>query len=424
MLIFVYLVFTIALFYIGYILALNSSVAFVEPERVELVYEKLSSFKKKYLDEILDNPRSSLHLIIVFKALLLMATTLLAILSGNYLSSQFGWRLDITYIVGLFVIWVVYLIFIEILPRRRIMMPDGREMLKFVPFYVSVYIIFKPAVLLYTRIFAHERIQNVTEEQKEDIVERAIETLAEQAGINAPIVEDDEKEMIGQIFQLDVTEVREVMVPRVNMIGLDKNASLEDIKRITKEHGFSRYPVYDNNPDKIVGILYIKDLFTALVHEKGDHDLQRYIRKPLFVPEKKIISDLLAEFKSNKKHIAIVIDEFGGTSGLVTLEDILEEIVGEIQDEHDHETASMIKLPDNSYRVDAALSVEELLEGLNLEYDNGEFETVGGLIYDLVGSVPTIGTTMKWKDLIFEVENVDGQRIASIKVWLKKNLET
>jgi len=423
MLIFGYMVVTAILYYVGYILALNSSVAFIEPERIELVYGKLSPFKKKYLDEILDNPRTSLHLIVVFKALLLMGTTLLTVLSGNYLSIQFGWRLDITYITGLFAIWVIYLIFIEIMPRRRIMMPSEREMLKFVPFYIMVYIVFKPAISLYARVFAREQAQTVTEDPKEDIVERAIETLAEQAGINEPIIEDDEKEMIGQIFQLDVTEVREVMVPRVNMIGLEKDANLEEIRKITKEHGFSRYPVFDENPDNIVGILYIKDLFTALVHEKSDHDLDRYIRKPLFVSEKKIISDLLAEFKSNKIHIAIVVDEFGGTSGLVTLEDILEEIVGEIQDEHDHETDSIIKLPDNSYRVDAALSVEELLEGLNLEYENGEFETVGGLLYDLVGSVPTIGTTMKWKDLIFEVENVEGQRIVSIKVWLKKNTE-
>jgi len=229
--------------------------------------------------------------------------------------------------------------------------------------------------------------------------------------------------MIGQIFQLDVTEVREVMVPRVNMVGLDKDASLDDIKKLTREYGYSRYPVYDDNPDKVVGILYIKDLFTAMVHEKGDLDLTHFVREPVFVHEKKIISDLLAEFKTKKVHIAIVVDEYGGTSGLVTLEDILEEIVGEIQDEHDYETSSIIKLPDNSIRVDAAVSVEELLAELNLDYETGEFETIGGLIYDLVGSVPADGTTLKWKDIIFEIDKVEGQRIIAVKVWVKKGTE-
>ncbi|MCP4705029.1 MAG: CBS domain-containing protein, partial [candidate division Zixibacteria bacterium] len=148
-----------------------------------------------------------------------------------------------------------------------------------------------------------------------------------------------------------------------------------------------------------------------------------FIREPFFVPETKIISELLAEFKKTKTHIAIVVDEYGGTAGLVTLEDILEEIVGEIQDEHDSEKPQIVKLPDNSLRVDASVSVEELIEELNLDYETKEFETVGGLIYDLIGSVPSVGAKPRWKDIHFEVEKVDGQRIISLKAWVKRGTE-
>lgn len=411
-----------AMFYFGYILSLYASVAYVEPERIEHIIEKLSGFRRKHLNEILENPRISLQLITVLKTLLLIAVSLVAVLFGNHLAG-YGISRNISYGVGLFIVWVLYLIFIEILPRRRILRLDDKRIIKFLPFYAFVYIIFKPIVSLYGKIFAGESNHAVPEDQKEDIVERAIETLADQAGISEPIVEDDEKEMIGQIFQLDVTEVREVMIPRINIKGFDKNAGLDEIKQLTGEVGYSRYPVYDENPDNIIGILYVKDLFTSLARDQKDFDLTQFVREAFFVHEKMKISELLADFRANKVHMAIVVDEFGGTSGLVTLEDILEEIVGEIQDEHDYEKAAIVRLSDNSFLVNAALSVEELLDELNLDYDIEEFETVGGLIYDLVGSVPSVGTTIKWKDIIFEVDKVEGQRIVTVKVWIKKGTE-
>lgn len=419
----IYFAIVAGLLYLGYVLSLYSSVAYVEPERIEHLIEKLSGFRRKYLNEILEYPRISLQLAIVFKSLLLILISLMIILACNHLGARYNVPLNFTYLIGLVLVWILYLIFIEILPRRRVLRLEDKEILKYLPFYASVYVIFKPIVTFYGGVFVGENSRIVPEDQKEDIVERAIETLADQAGISEPIVEEDEKEMIGQIFQLDVTEVREVMVPRINIKGFDKNATLEDIKYLTKEVGHSRYPVYDENPDKIIGILYVKDLFTGIIHEGDKVDITNFVQKPFFVHEKKIISDLLADFKTNKVHIAIVIDEYGGTSGLVTLEDILEEIVGEIQDEHDYEKEPIVRLSDNSYRVDAALPVEELLEELHLDYENGEFETVGGLIYDLIGSVPAIDTTIKWKDIFFEVEKVEGQRIISVKVWVKKGTE-
>ena len=417
----VYLVLAALIFYIGYVLSLYSSVAYVEPERIEHVAEKLSGLRQKYLSEILDSPRISMQLIIVFKSLSLLLLSLLAILVANCLIEWYQFRTGASYIIGLAVIWALYLTFIEILPKRRVLRLNDRQIVKYLPLYVSMYILFKPIVHLYGRFFARDTIDKIPEEQKEDIIERAIETVADQAGVSEPIIEEDEKEMIGQIFQLDVTEVREVMVPRVDIRGLEKNTSIDDIRNLTRDVGFSRYPVYDDTIDNIIGVLYIKDLFTGFSTESGSFDLPAYMRKPYFVSEKKKISELLSEFKTNKVHIAIVVDEFGGTAGLVTLEDILEEIFGEIQDEHDFEKEPVIRLSDNSVRINSSLAVEKLIEEFDLDYETEEFETVGGLIYDLVGSVPTSGTVLRWKDILLEVEKVEGQRILSVKAWVKKD---
>jgi len=353
----------------------------------------------------------------------LVVISLLAVLSIYEAELAFGTGHFAVVAVTLAVGWFLYLVIIEYLPRRRVLKVRREVVFGRLYLFTVIYYLFSPFMWLYGIIFSHLRKTGISEDQKEDIIERAIETLADQAGVDEDLVEEDEKEMIGQIFLLDVTEVREVMVPRIDMIGIKNGSTLDEIRQLTHEHGFSRYPVFDENIDKILGVLYIKDLFTDFSAGPDSFDITKFMRRPYFVSEKKIISELLAEFKANKVHIAIVIDEYGGTSGLVTLEDILEEIVGEIQDEHDSETAPMTRLSDNSYRIDAGLSVEELVDELNLEYETGEFETVGGLIYDLVGSVPAPGTIVKWRDVLFEVDKVDGQRITSVKAWLKKGSE-
>ncbi|PKK84622.1 MAG: hypothetical protein CVT49_02035 [candidate division Zixibacteria bacterium HGW-Zixibacteria-1] len=409
------------IFYIGYVLALYSSVAYIEPERIEHVAERLSDFRKKHLTEILESPRISIQLIIVFKSLALLLLTFLAILAADYFIDTFNFRVSVTYAAVLVTVWALYLIFFEILPRRRVLRLGDRQIVKYLPLYVGIYILFKPIVMIYGQIFVHDKNQKIPDEQKEDIIERALETLADQAGVSESMIEEDEKEMIGQIFQLDVTEVREVMVPRVNIKGIDRKTGIDDIRSLTRDVGYSRYPVYDDTIDNIIGILYVKDLFTGFTNGTATFDITNYMREPHFVSEKKKISDLLAEFKANKVHIAIVVDEFGGTAGLVTLEDILEEIVGEIQDEHDFENEAIIRLSDNSIRVDPGLAIEKLAEEFDLDYDLGEFETVGGLIYDLVGSVPTAGTVLRWKDILLEVERTEGQRIISVKAWVKRD---
>jgi len=230
------------------------------------------------------------------------------------------------------------------------------------------------------------------------------------------LVEEDEKKMIGQIFLLDQTVVREIMVPRIDIVGIEHSMSFREIQALIKDDGHSRYPVYEETADRITGILYVKDLFNDLPAPGETFVIGKYVRKPYFVPESKVIGDLLREFKATKLHIAVVIDEYGGVSGLVTLEDILEEIVGEIQDEHDTEEASFTLLPNGDFLVDAGLLIDELQERLDTDYETGDFDTVGGLLYFLAGAVPKAGSILKWHDIEFEIVKVEGQRLKQVRV--------
>jgi putative hemolysin len=293
----------------------------------------------------------------------------------------------------------------------------GSGMIRLLPLVNLIYRLGLPIISALRRLPQRAGASEITEEQKDDIVERAIETLAESAGISTPLIEKDEKEMIHGIFQLDVTEVQEVMVPRVNIIALAASADSETVRDIVYKYGYSRYPVYEGTIDNIIGIVPVKDLLLLSQSERIDFRLDRHVRKPLRVGQHKKIDQLLSEFKKTKTHMAVVVDEFGGTAGLITLEDILEEIVGDIQDEHDFDfQEDIIRLPGGSLEVSGACSLEDLAQELDMELDQEEFETVAGLIYDLVGSIPAEGIALTWKNARLKVLKVEGQQIKRVLV--------
>jgi CBS domain containing-hemolysin-like protein len=235
-------------------------------------------------------------------------------------------------------------------------------------------------------------------------------------------LEDDERRMIHGVVELGDTQVKEIMLPRPDMICAEENSTLEEIRELVSKHGHSRIPIYKGNIDRITGIIHVKDLFLQAADQEEISDLSSLARKAYFVPESKKVDELLREFKRDKNHIAIVVDEYGGTAGLVTMEDILEEIVGEIQDEYDKELPPIQKLDEVTYRVDAKVSIEELNERLGTKIEEKGFETVGGIIYDLVGGVPEQGRVLEYKSeetkLKLLVEKLEGQRIKTIKITI------
>ncbi|MGB8656344.1 MAG: hemolysin family protein [Candidatus Zixiibacteriota bacterium] len=235
-------------------------------------------------------------------------------------------------------------------------------------------------------------------------------------------LEEDEKRMIHGIVELGETEVKEIMLPRPDMVCAEENSTPEEIRELVRRHGHSRIPIYQGNIDRITGIIYVKDLFLRATNQEKVTHLSSLARKACFVPESKKLDELLREFKRDKNHIAIVVDEYGGTAGLVTMEDVLEEIVGEIQDEYDREQPPIQKLDDRTYRVDAKVSIEYLNEILGTQIEEKGFETLGGFIYDLVGGVPEQGKVVEYRsadtELNLLIEKLDGQRIRTIQITI------
>lgn len=234
-------------------------------------------------------------------------------------------------------------------------------------------------------------------------------------------LDEDERDMIQSIFEFHDTAVREIMIPRIDMVTLDSDAEVGKMVDAVNASGHSRIPVHRGNVDKVIGILYSKDLLKLV--KEGTFDahgrkLEDMIRPAYFIPESKKIDEVLDEFRSQRIHMAVVIDEYGGTAGLVTLEDVIEEIVGEIEDEFDEEEELITWVNESSVRLDPKLSLDDLQELVGVDLNQAEgaetSETLGGLIYEAAGNVPTKGDQVQVANFVVTVEGVSGQRITRV----------
>jgi len=247
------------------------------------------------------------------------------------------------------------------------------------------------------------------------VSEEEIRSMAE-VGSEEGAIEKDEKEYIHAIFEFGDTVVREVMVPRPDMVSMDVDSPLDDALDVVIRHGYSRIPVYRGSADEILGVVYAKDVLRHLRNRRTDRSLADIARKPYFVPESKKVSDLLKEMQREKFHLAVVVDEYGSVVGLVTLEDLIEEIVGEIADEYDREEPNVEPAGDDRFRVNARLPVDELNDLLDVNLPNTEWDTVGGLMMGILGRLPAQGEEVEFENLRFKAERVQGRRIAKIVI--------
>ena len=256
----------------------------------------------------------------------------------------------------------------------------------------------------------------VTRDEIEQVVK-----IGEESGV----LEASERRMIDGIIDFDETRVHEIMIPRMDMLMLDASDSLNDAVKLFMEHGHSRIPVYEESPDNIVGILYVKDTLKCLVNSELDCEIRSLLRKPIFVPETIRTAELLEAMRREHIHIAIVVDEYGAVAGLVTMEDILEQIVGEIQDEYDQETPDIQKLDDGTYLVQGGTSLEDLSESLNYEFapedEELTVESIGGLVLLLSGSFPKEGDVFDYKDWKIKVLDLEEHRIKLLNLSYYKN---
>jgi putative hemolysin len=247
------------------------------------------------------------------------------------------------------------------------------------------------------------------------VSEADLRAMAE-AGHEEGSIEREEKELIHSIFEFGDTIVREVMVPRPDIVAIESDRTLRDVQGLVLEHGYSRIPVYREDLDDVVGLVFAKDVLKALHQGRHDMPLADVVREAHFVPESKKVADLLREMQQQKFHIALVTDEYGSVVGLVTLEDLLEELVGEITDEYDVEEPEMVEVADGIFRVDGKVAIDEVNELLDVELPDEEWDTIGGLMLGLLGSIPEEGETVGFQDLIFTAERVTGRRIAKVLI--------
>ena len=251
-------------------------------------------------------------------------------------------------------------------------------------------------------LFGHKKKTAAKNADENDIIEQKI-------------LNEEKKDMIQSVEDLSITSVKEVMVPRIDVDFISSDTPKDELVTKIIASGHSRFPVYTDSIDNVVGVLYVKDLLKTFA-ENQPVDLLKIIRKPYFVPESKRIDSLLREFKRHHLHIAMAIDEYGGISGIVTMEDIIEEIVGDIQDEFDKEREDIITINENVWLCDARVDLDDLNETIGAQFPNEDFDSLGGFVFDLFGKVPVKYEKSSWNNYDFIVQDMEGHRINVIKV--------
>ncbi len=265
-----------------------------------------------------------------------------------------------------------------------------------------------------------EFLQRLADRRGQEITEEWIQALVE-AGEEEGLIAKDENEMIQGIFDLRDTVVREVMVPRPQVAALPADATIEDFLALLQREGHSRVPLYERTLDNIVGVVYAKDLLRHWGKDPKTFRVREVVRTPLFVPDSKRVKDLLHELRRSRVHLAIVVDEYGSTAGVVTIEDLIEEIVGEIKDEYDAAEEDPVKrLDDGSFSVDPGVNLADLEDAVGVplppEIPTAEFDTVGGLIFHLAGRIPRQGETVHAGAMAFTVERATERRLGRVRV--------
>ncbi|MBR2107873.1 MAG: HlyC/CorC family transporter [Treponema sp.] len=249
---------------------------------------------------------------------------------------------------------------------------------------------------------------------------KEVESESSQSESQEEIIQEEKQDMIEGVEGLSSTTVKEVMIPRIDVDFISSDCKKEELIEKIIASGHSRFPVYSESTDNVVGVLYVKDLLKSIANNE-EIDILKIVRKPYFVPESKIIHSLLREFKRRHLHIAIAIDEYGGISGIVTMEDIIEEIVGDIQDEFDKENEDIIFINENSWLCDARINLSDLNETIETQFPEEDFDSLGGFVFDLFGKVPVKFEKVCWNNFEFIIQAMDGHRINLVKII--KNVE-
>jgi len=370
------------------------------------------------IKSVLDSPQRLLVSLLTGNTIVNVSIASLAAYITAGFADDYTWSKSTLILMEVLVVSVVVLIFGEILPKMIAIKYSKEYALKmYTPLKIMMFILSPIAqgfnaitnVVIKIIPFRKEKIFDSEEELK------ILAELGEEEGT----LQEEESDMIQSIFDFKEKTVGEIITPRVDIVSLKSDESIDKAMDIIGERQFSKIPIYKDTIDNIKGILYAKDIIPYLMGSRSNINLQSLARQPFFVPETKPIDDLMEEFKLRKTSIAIVVDEWGGTEGLVTLEDVVEEVMGEIRDPYDQEESNVLKQPDGSFIVDGSITIYDLEEDTNIEFpDDRDYDTLGGFILDILTDIPQTGEQVEFNDMVFTVQTVENNRIGKIKIQI------
>jgi CBS domain containing-hemolysin-like protein len=387
------------------------------------------------ITNLLQSPQNFLNTIMVARGCLAVGVVTLVIMLVNLLRHETSvGNLAIAAVVSA----AILIVFTEMVPKSYVKGKTEQSLVKAIFFLRIFYVLLYPIIKLLAFVtYMSVRLLG----GKANMGDGALTSQADLEALTAvseseDILEEEERDMIHGIFELESTVAREIMTPRTDMVYLDLSTDLRDVLAAVVEKGHSRIPVYEENIDNIVGILHAKDLLRCWYESEQDVKLRDVLRPPLLVPETKRIDDLLQEFRAKRVHMAIVLDEYGGTAGLVTIEDVIEEIVGEIQDEYDQEDRLIEELENGVYRLDARTPIDEVNDLFAIILPSEDSDSIGGFIVNYLGRVPQAGESFLYddvrpsdtngngdlhRDLLISVIESDERRISLVEVKLSEN---
>ena len=376
-----------------------------------------------YLNILIDRPRKLLVTILVGNTVANVAASIVAVTLAIDLAPVIGLAKELAISLQIVVLTILILLFSELLPKvfasRN---PVLFTKITIVPMYWINVLIYPVSEALAELIKATTSKIKI-DKTKTVLTKQEISDLSD-IGQEKGTLEEEEQELIKSIVSFRQKVAGEIMTPRVDINAISNKFTLDEIVEMINETGHSRFPLYLDDMDNIIGILYAKDILPFLKTDKSNEivQLSKMVRKAMFVPKEKKVDDLLREFQKRKMHIAIVVDEFGGTSGLITMEDIIEEVVGEIWDEYDREEDSIKEVSDDKFMVLGKTPINEINDVIGVEVINEEsdFETVGGFVFKTAGFIPKEGYNFKTGDYTFTVKEVLRKRIKKVLIEKEK----
>ncbi|MDZ7294859.1 MAG: hemolysin family protein [candidate division KSB1 bacterium] len=385
----------------------------------ELELERLREAGKGASERVVrlrSRPRHLLVAILTANTAINVAVAVVTTLTSVRVASSFGLSRNVAAAVAGVLITLAILVFAEIAPKLLAVRSPSQRAQQLSLFVLGLFFLLYPVTLVLNAFAtAVARLSGTRPEGlalSQDELKVMVE-VADQQGY----LEEEEREMIHSIFEFGETQVREIMVPRVDMVCAETGASIEELVGLITKHGHTRIPIYERSVDNIRGIIHAKDLLPYLNQPGARPSLESLARPVIFVPDSKPINEMLREFQTQRTHMAIVVDEYGGTVGLVTLEDVIEEIVGEIQDEYDEEPALVRPTGEHTWLVDAKISIEELNEALGLTLPTEEgYDTLGGFLLHRMGHLPQQKEEVREGDITFVIERVVKRRIKRVRV--------